>query len=608
MVQDQWPREPPRPTYYQYDRLPGDQPGDDGRYHETQDGRRPPISVGRALREQCNIPAQHYFVAAVLDDGTTQIFAGPNPIPPNTINSFFSMDRYLRWIQRQGSSAATSPLVGEPDFPFDDYHRSSIGADLGGRRYDRRRTQGADAFDDESVYKTRKKARTHTFRRDQDQADDEPQVQVVPSRRGIKIGNNKEVWDFCDQRFKNLQQTACKLIAKAWVKLVEPKKQSTHPYTGKEEKAPDWWPKPWGPNRDERVRHKEPDHLYKKERVYLLNHILRMIVEPNHKQHLDIQKLNLNVAKLEEATLEALSAFFADKEHPDNAKKKPFLKEIFKVARYEERYKNGEIDADTEVYVMADDKIPENYQSDDGDGPASKDEEEQDQIPAPSSVPPNLSPTKTTSQGMILTNTADQGPTGSLQGSSFMSNLPVRPPHYQSPLVPAELSGSQQSYVEGGSLSVNSQAPLQPPSAMSLQEPYPDPHGASRRQTMFASPTEYANPPGPALYQGWQQSTTAPSNSPMYAFTQQHQAPQQGPFVQQPAVPIAAAPPYLGQSFDGIHRATYDPNQSTMFRNNSVPPVTVPHTQAYPSYLPHDTRELHPVELKADPLLRGPMH
>jgi hypothetical protein len=47
------------------------------------------------------------------------------------------------------------------------------------------------------------------------------------------------------------------------------------------------------------------------------------------------------VKKLDETTNEALSSFFMDNEA--NAKKKPFLTEIFKVARLEERYKNGEI-------------------------------------------------------------------------------------------------------------------------------------------------------------------------------------------------------------------------------------------------------------------------
>jgi hypothetical protein len=68
-----------------------------------------------------------------------------------------------------------------------------------------------------------------------------------------------------------------------------------------------------------------------------------MIVEPPEKQCPTVQKLGLNVRKLEEVTMEAMSNWFNDKEHPENAQKRPFLKEIFKIAKAEERYKNGEI-------------------------------------------------------------------------------------------------------------------------------------------------------------------------------------------------------------------------------------------------------------------------
>lgn len=71
--------------------------------------------------------------------------------------------------------------------------------------------------------------------------------------------------------------------------------------------------------------------------------MLNMVVEPNDKQHFDIQKLNLNVQKLEEVTMDALSSFFADKENKSNANKKPYLKEIFKVAKQQERLLRGEI-------------------------------------------------------------------------------------------------------------------------------------------------------------------------------------------------------------------------------------------------------------------------
>lgn len=66
-----------------------------------------------------------------------------------------------------------------------------------------------------------------------------------------------------------------------------------------------------------------------------------MVTEPNEKQHRDIRKLQLNVKKLEECTNEALSGFYS--ETSTNATKKQFLNEIFKVAKQQERFKNGEI-------------------------------------------------------------------------------------------------------------------------------------------------------------------------------------------------------------------------------------------------------------------------
>ena len=64
-----------------------------------------------------------------------------------------------------------------------------------------------------------------------------------------------------------------------------------------------------------------------------------MIVEPREKQHPSVQKLGLNVAKLREATDEALSLFFSGKDNEKNSQKKPFLDEVFKIARLEERYR-----------------------------------------------------------------------------------------------------------------------------------------------------------------------------------------------------------------------------------------------------------------------------
>jgi hypothetical protein len=82
----------------------------------------------------------------------------------------------------------------------------------------------------------------------------------------LVIGDEAEVERFYFVRFKDMQQSSCKVMGKAFVKLVEPKKQTHHPYTKGDVKAPPWWPDTKGENS---VRHKEPDHLLKPGRLRL---------------------------------------------------------------------------------------------------------------------------------------------------------------------------------------------------------------------------------------------------------------------------------------------------------------------------------------------------
>jgi len=69
-------------------------------------------------------------------------------------------------------------------------------------------------------------------------------------------------------RFRALQQHACKLMAKLRTKAITPKKQTHNPYPARDEKVPDWWPKPWGPAKDDKIRHVESGHLLKKGPVF----------------------------------------------------------------------------------------------------------------------------------------------------------------------------------------------------------------------------------------------------------------------------------------------------------------------------------------------------
>ena len=126
-----------------------------------------------------------------------------------------------------------------------------------GRRYGE--PMALDGIEEDSS-KMRKRPRVTQPRRRPERSEP-PMITSTAPKKGITIGDERAVWHFYHELLKECQQNACKLIAKAWIKAVEPKKQSTHPYTGKDEKAPDWWPKPWGQTKEERVRHKEPDHL-----------------------------------------------------------------------------------------------------------------------------------------------------------------------------------------------------------------------------------------------------------------------------------------------------------------------------------------------------------
>ena len=73
----------------------------------------------------------------------------------------------------------------------------------------------------------------------------------------LLIGDEAEVERFYVASFKDMRQSSCKVISKAFVKFVEPKKQS---HTKGDTSAPPWWPDTRG---DQPVRHKEPDHLLK---------------------------------------------------------------------------------------------------------------------------------------------------------------------------------------------------------------------------------------------------------------------------------------------------------------------------------------------------------
>ncbi|RAQ70069.1 hypothetical protein COH20_008194 [Aspergillus flavus] len=94
----------------------------------------------------------------------------------------------------------------------------------------------------------------------------------------LPIRNHGLLRKYYEKAFESLQQINCRILAKAYIKLVEPRKQVNYPYNGRkiisgssqqfdpELTKPAWWPSG--------VTHREPDHLLKAERIRLLVHIL----------------------------------------------------------------------------------------------------------------------------------------------------------------------------------------------------------------------------------------------------------------------------------------------------------------------------------------------
>lgn len=221
----------------------------------------------------------------------------------------------------------------------DCYQPAVMGGASFSRHTERRRPQTMDEFEDDEAfgpYQQRKRPRNSVPRRAV-AADT-----IIRKQRAIKAADEKVIMALYDHRLRGTTQAVCKLIAKAWIKMLEPKKQSTHPYTGELRTAPDWWPRRYGPTEREQVRHREPDHLLKNERVHLLCHIIRLVVQGKHQC---VSRAALDVKKLEAATNEALHIFWKAKENETqlNQSRKNYLKELFRVAAHEERYLRGEV-------------------------------------------------------------------------------------------------------------------------------------------------------------------------------------------------------------------------------------------------------------------------
>ena len=116
----------------------------------------------------------------------------------------------------------------------------AYGSESSGHRR-RLRLPKENADDWNSDYSSRKSLKTTSLRR---------------SIFQLKIGDEQAVEKFYVTRFKDLQITACTLIANTFVKVLEPQKFLFFPYSKGNISAPPWWPA------TKSVRHKEPSELH----------------------------------------------------------------------------------------------------------------------------------------------------------------------------------------------------------------------------------------------------------------------------------------------------------------------------------------------------------
>lgn len=508
----------------------------------SQSPHHRPQTIKDALRDCVRIPVKEFALIAICENGELQTYASPplskyhDKIFSESFKSTFT--RAAHRVNRDGNFAPNGfGLEGILYNQFDidnDIRQGTTSSES-----PRHRKTRSDDSDEEGSGSSKRTKRGHN-RRGRDHSSDDTPVATSRRTRELEIGNSKDVKDFYTTRFKDMQQTACKTIGKAFVKLVEPKKQTHHPYTKGDALAPPWWPsdKHLG---EEYVRHKEPDHLYKKERIALLVHILRMIVQPPAKQHPSVQKVALTVQKLEEVTNEAMSTWFADAEHPENKQKKVYLKEIFKVAKLEQRYLNGEVDHTTTVPIMfgernivnAADESEDEGQPDTPQGNQDEDADHKNMtagLPTPDSMP-LVSPALSQHQHMHAN-----------EPDSMRMHLTHR---YNTHSMESQNNFAEPANYFPRQMEAFQQSPT-------MQDPM--------RRSFTAQ--DYHASPHSGL--GWQQQTMSGASAASSSYyAQATLPPAPGSVYQLPQTlppPHTMIPPNLGSHFDGLPSGRYDPN------------------------------------------------
>ncbi|KAJ9603753.1 hypothetical protein H2200_011939 [Cladophialophora chaetospira] len=141
----------------------------------------------------------------------------------------------------------------------------------------------------------------------------------------IRVDDIERLAKWYKEAFIRLQQVACRLVAKAWIKKIHPKKQSTHPYND--------------------VQHKEPDHISR--RTQLLVHLItRTPQEVVTNPPADDENRQFVYAR---DLLECLEPQRGVRDMTNE--RWETIQQIIRAREMQERYEADEIDGDTFIFL-----------------------------------------------------------------------------------------------------------------------------------------------------------------------------------------------------------------------------------------------------------------
>lgn len=132
----------------------------------------------------------------------------------------------------------------------------------------RKRTRPASLYKSSTVKKSRMQPLTGDC--PMEDADMQQPKEASSETKSMQIGDLEAWLSFIHHTFETILQTTCKDLLTAWIKGIEPKKQSRYPYSGTKDveskatfdanKIPWWWPRD---GNGLSVVHREPHHLKK---------------------------------------------------------------------------------------------------------------------------------------------------------------------------------------------------------------------------------------------------------------------------------------------------------------------------------------------------------